>query len=334
MTAITPDEPENQPSGWLKKIVRQSRKFNSSKNTAKLTRNYFDSLEAQFKSLSSTFRLSGTEAAYANAEAILDKYKEPNSSPSWGDLMQLDLSIIQLLTDYHLQLKVAELRQRVSAIPYAGRVEVLMPPDELKVHENLLRAEAIQLATRLWQVRKARHERERQLKTLITNQANVAIGILSVVFALVFIDRYCKHSGFSFLPVLFGFGVAGAFMSILRRLQQAISNDSEPDISKDLSVLENEKLWISLVTGGIFSILLYFLFSSGVGENFISDTLIPTFHCNAKGGCSTLLGDSFLTVNLPVTVRDFAKCIVWSFLAGFSEQLVPDVLDRLSKQRK
>lgn len=334
MTEIISDEPKNQPNGWWKKIVRQSKKFNSNKSTAKFTRNYFDSLEAQFKSLSSTFSLSGNEAAYANAEAILDKYKEPNSSPSWSDLMQLDLSIIQLLTDYHLQLKVAELRQRVSAIPYAGRVEVLMPPDELKVHENLLRAEAIQLATRLWQVRKVRHERERQLRTLIVTQANIASYIFLFVFTLVIIDRFSKHSGFSFLPVLFGFGVAGAFISILRRLQQAISNDSDPDISKDLSALENERLWMSLVTGGVFSILLYFLLSSGVGGNLISPALMPVFHCPGNGACAPLFGDDFLTVNFPATARDFAKCIVWSFLAGFSEQLVPDVLDRLSKQRK
>lgn len=334
MTTISSNKTENRLSRWLKKIGLRSRTINPAPSAAKFTRNYFDSLEAQFKSLSSTFRLSGNEVAYANAEAILGKYKEPGSNPSWSDLMQLDLSIIQLLADYHLQLKVAELRQRVSVIPYAGRVEVLMPPDELKVHENLLRAEAIQLATRLWQVRKAKHERERQLKTLINSQANIAASMLGLVFMLVIIDRCFKHSGFSFLPALFGLGVAGAFVSVLRRLQQAIGNDSDPDISKDLSALENEKLWISLVTGGVFSILLYFLLSSGVGQNLISNTLIPQFCCSETSNCAPLRGDSFLTVNLPATARDFAKCIVWSFLAGFSEKLVPDVLDRLSKQRK
>jgi hypothetical protein len=136
--------------------------------------------------------------------------------------------------------------------------------------------------------------------------------------------------------VLFGCGVAGAFMSVLRRLQQAINIDSEPDLSKEFSALENEgaRLWISLVTGGVFSILFYFLFSSGIGESLISDTLIPHFGCSERSNCVPLLGDSFLTVNLPKTSLDFAKCIVWSFLAGFSEQLVPDVLDRLSKQKK
>jgi hypothetical protein len=337
MTAIISDEPEKQPNSWWK-IGLQLKNIDPDKSTAKFTRDYFDSLEAQFKSHSSIFLLSERKASYSNAEAIINKYENSHSSPSWKDLIQLDLSIIQLMTDNHLQLKVAELRQKVSAFPYAGCVEILMPLEKLKENNNedLLRAEAVQLATRLWQIRKVRYEREWQLKTLITTQAAVAAFIFLAVFVLVLIDHFYRETGFSFLPVLFGFGVAGALMSVLRRLQQAINIDSESELSKEFSALKNEgeRLWISLLTGGVFSIIFYFLFSSGVVGNLISDTLIPAFQCNGKNCCDSLRGDNFLIVNLPATARDFAKCVVWSFLAGFSEQLVPDVLDRLSKQKK
>jgi hypothetical protein len=36
----------------------------------------------------------------------------------------------------------------------------------------------------------------------------------------------------------------------------------------------------------------------------------------------------------PRTGIDYAKVLVWSFLAGFSEKLVPDVLDRLASREK
>jgi hypothetical protein len=191
MTTNIPNEHENQPDSWWKKIERRLRRNDPDKSIAKFTRNYLDSLEAQFRSLSSTFRSSEDKATYSNAEAIIQKYIKSNSSPSWADLMQLDLSIIQLLTNYHLQLKVVELRQRVSTFPYSGRVEVLMPLEKLKENDNadLLRAEAVQLATRLWQIRKVRYEREWQLKALITSQTYVAVSMLSFVFVLILIDR-------------------------------------------------------------------------------------------------------------------------------------------------
>lgn len=338
MTITNSNESDNQQSNVLKSIAQRPKESASDHHAAKFARNYLDSLEAHFKSLSSSFGLAGNHPAHANAESIIKKYENSHLAPSWSDLIQLDLSIIQLLTGYHLQLKIAELRQRVSAIPYAGRVEVLMPPEKLNENgnEDLLRAEAVQLATRLWQVRKARHEREGKLKALITSQTHVAVSILLFVFILVLIDRYGKNNGLSFLPVLFGFGVAGAFMSVLRRLQQAIGTDSDPDLSKEFSALENEgeKLWISLIMGGVFSILLYFLFSSGVGDSLLGNTLVPQFHCGGSSNCTPIQNDSFLTANLPKTATDFSKCIVWSFLAGFSEQLVPDVLSRLSKQKQ
>lgn len=210
-----------------------------------------------------------------------------------------------------------------------------MPLDKLNENgnEDLLRAEAVQLATRLWQIRKTRNEKDRQLKNLVVTQTNIAFLVLGSVFLLVLIDRYAKHSGLSFIPVLFGFGVLGAFVSVLRRLNDAIGNNGEPDLSREFSALENEgeRLWISLITGGIFSVLLYFLFSSGVGKDLLGTTLIPQFNCGAK--CPAPSGDSFLTVNLPINTAEFAKCIVWSFLAGFSEQLVPDVLDKLAKKK-
>lgn len=329
----------NKPSPPVGKLQKISQTWQSHEdaNSAKFTRNYLDSLEANFKSLLPILQNELDNAAYKNAAEIIEKYKSPHSIPSWGDLIQLDLSIIQLLNGHNLQLKVEELRQRVSITPFAGRVELLMPLDKLSENGNkeLLRAEAALLATRLWQIRKVRYERERKLKLLVSTQTIYAFTIFIFVFVLVMIDRGWKNNGLSFLPVLFAFGVAGAFVSMLRRMQQTINDDSDPDISKEFSALENEgeRLWISLITGGAFSILLYFLFSSGAGSGLLGQTLIPEFSCSTKGNCLPLSGDAFLTVNLPKATSDFAKCVVWSFLAGFSEQLVPDVLDSLSKKK-
>lgn len=36
----------------------------------------------------------------------------------------------------------------------------------------------------------------------------------------------------------------------------------------------------------------------------------------------------------PATGGDYAKVLVWAFIAGFFEQLVPDVLDRVAHKKQ
>ena len=47
-----------------------------------------------------------------------------------------------------------------------------------------------------------------------------------------------------------------------------------------------------------------------------------------------LTGDLFPTLSQPVPahLKDWAKLLLWSFVAGFAERLVPDTLDRLVTQ--
>jgi hypothetical protein len=40
----------------------------------------------------------------------------------------------------------------------------------------------------------------------------------------------------------------------------------------------------------------------------------------------------FLLATVPATSADFAKLMVWSFVAGFAERLVPDTLSRFVEQ--
>lgn len=40
----------------------------------------------------------------------------------------------------------------------------------------------------------------------------------------------------------------------------------------------------------------------------------------------------FLTVVKPATNLDIGKMLIWAFVAGFSERLIPNVLDRLARQ--
>ena len=111
-------------------------------------------------------------------------------------------------------------------------------------------------------------------------------------------------------------GVLGGLISMLRRLQ-ALPPGSTPLF--DTIALNAGQLGVGLapIYGGIFAMVLYLVFLSGILDTVIAstagNTVFPRF-----------------TDATPRATPDYAKLLVWAFVAGFAEQLVPDVLNRLT----
>lgn len=80
-------------------------------------------------------------------------------------------------------------------------------------------------------------------------------------------------------------------------------------------------LWKCAVAMG-FAFLLYLVFMGGL----LSGGLFPEFPGSADPFRS--IGGFVLEVN-PGTNADFAKLLVWSFVAGFSEKFVPNLIAKL-----
>jgi hypothetical protein len=66
-----------------------------------------------------------------------------------------------------------------------------------------------------------------------------------------------------------------------------------------------------------------------VAGNLVGGEMFPSFVCKIDD-CNSFVG---LFSYGPEQVQDYAKVLVWSFLAGFSERLVPDSLRSLSAPR-
>ena len=109
------------------------------------------------------------------------------------------------------------------------------------------------------------------------------------------------------------------------------SNVSEP-MELNTSLLANQptyfilklQIFLSPIFGGLFAIVLYAVFVSGI----IQGELFPKFK-GTEDEFSTPY--EFADKTLPATNSDLSKAILWAFIAGFAEGFVPNFIDKLVK---
>jgi hypothetical protein len=126
------------------------------------------------------------------------------------------------------------------------------------------------------------------------------------------------------------FGILGAYFSRSTDFQSKLENFSFQDV---INVYQPRVLLLRLMYGMIGAVILYYLIGSGLigGEAFpnlanvqIHEQVISYAKSDVKPK------ESGLTILTPTV--ELAKLLVWSFLAGFSERLVPDALERVHSQ--
>lgn len=145
-------------------------------------------------------------------------------------------------------------------------------------------------------------------------------------------------------------GIVGGCVSMLQRIQSA---PTEGDALFNLAALTNGWRGVSLspLYGAIFASLLFILFAAGILEGSVfpkietvgsektqpaavaaaaaaaPTTAAPTPNETEKRG--VLQVKDFLKETGPKDGVSFALLMIWSFIAGFAERLVPDTLNRL-----
>ena len=289
---------------------------------------YYDSLKAKFETLPEPPETDPAgRNAYLDAQSVVDK---PREGLTWSDLMLLDLSIVRSLGFDALRLRIADLRLKLDgagpALPdgLVPKLEAAKPADM-----EALRAEAEVLITRVWHLRMARNARDRYVGELRRTIFNTLLVIVFVLFPAIFLITKVPP----LYLVIIAAGMLGALTSFLRRLQAVATAAPNPDQSTDLSALAYEKraALMSLAVGGVFAVVLYMIFAAGLG-NVMGD-MGPRFISMDE---FLLGGANFATFadNMgPETGADYAKVLVWAFIAGFFEQFVPDALDRIASKK-
>jgi len=279
---------------------------------------YRSLLAGQYQTLSFTTSNAG---AKEEAAAILQL---PLDALEWDHLYRLELAIVKLEPEAMLRRRAWVLRNEYFEIcspEEAKDYEASNRPNSDTGDLDLLRADLVRLQEELnwryvviWILESIRTK-------ILRNLLAVNLPIVFVLFLLaqlVPVAEWVNTFVTINLPLLAAiimFGVLGGLVSTLRRIQ-AVTFGKNADL--DLSELSRSNLsvYVSPIFGGIFALLLFFLFAG----KLISGSLFPDVSAEALFTYPPLDDNP-----------ELAKIIVFSFIAGFAEKFVPDNLERLTK---
>ncbi len=158
-------------------------------------------------------------------------------------------------------------------------------------------------------------------KLLTITQRLIIMTACSLLFVVaMFAFTLLRGNHFMVSWACFGCGILGGFVSIQQRLKKF--GDEE------LTLLSQSWFQILLIPvyGGIFALVLYIGFLS----NIVDGPLFPQFSSPAFSQPIPSTEDikEFFAKTYPSTGADLAKLLFWSFIAGFSERFVPQILDK------
>jgi phosphate/sulfate permease len=118
-------------------------------------------------------------------------------------------------------------------------------------------------------------------------------------------------------------GAAGGVGNNFRRLQKLSMHDWH-ELDSTTRWLMTLQIYASPIIGGLFAYVLYFAFEASV----IQGSMFPEF--SIDDSYKNL--DTYASKLRPKTNGDASKVFFWSFVAGFAEALVPNIIDKVAKQ--
>jgi hypothetical protein len=284
---------------------------------------YFDHLVAVYVTLNT---------ADPRASAVIAKSRNNPDDLTWGDIFLLESTIFSLQPPEIVERSAWILRERfreiTSSSVYEKYIGSNIPTEsDTPAKLSLLKADLTRVLDVLHWYYSLIPMREKIRKSL-TAKCILMVAVYTVLLGLTLVWCYLGMANFlAMLACVLYFGIIGGFVSSQRRMQ-SISSDADPLISVFGLDTAGYYLWLSPLLGAIFAVILALMFIAGV----LKGAVFPEFYVASAGATKGLPLFHFTWNTLPKTSEEYAKLLVWAFLAGFAERLVPDSLDRLASK--
>ncbi len=151
---------------------------------------------------------------------------------------------------------------------------------------------------------------------------HISITVATVTVALVATLLFYKGEIPLILFIFIAGYVGGIINSYMRTRYLSIDASSLKD--DKINKLAIMQVYVSPLISGLFGFIFYSLCLTGI----IGGDLFPNF----KGIEQPYVNVSDLFNIMPVQRIDGAKGVLWGFIAGFSERLVPNILDKITRK--
>jgi hypothetical protein len=352
----------------------------------------FDHLSAEYSQL---IAQRTTPEERTEIESI--KQQRVEDRLAWKDIYRFEQILIRYLDLGDLKRKIKTLRAQFRNIAGAKDYDVYLaskPPDlETETNEASLRQDCHFLLNEFFLRYSLLSAREHMRNNLLKIAAFLAVVTIVVGAVVTFINFNPTLSetlgwgyGITTLAVVMFAGIVGALISMQQRIQAA-SGEGDPIYTFSMLTHGRFGIFLSPISGAVFSVALYLMFTGGL----LSGKIFPTIKTIPKSPAAAIVTASptpppsptlaasvvasprashspspmaspspsptptatpspaattaavtasppsampvslngFLRDTGPESGIDYALLVIWAFLAGFAERLVPDALNRL-----
>jgi hypothetical protein len=316
-------------------------------------RDYFLILKSEFAAIDPTVP-PPADAAYTECKNLIQETEnliaQDPAALTIQKVFEVEMTMIRVLPDRAVRAKVWSARSTYHKLVGDSLFQRYLdsnPPDPSRGPLDYVRADLMDLVkgTHWWYVNGVGMERGlRDLKCGLTRYVSGGLLFFMAVLLLTGLhfvaltdDHHVYLAVLGTAALVIYAGVLGAVISTARRMSALVRSplsDSDP-VTRMFGIEHGQTgLTLSVLCGGMFALVLYFLFVAGLGDQVLNQGLLPSFLDPAywSSDCDDLAGriTGELYGMVPEDSSSLARLLIWSFIAGFGEKFVPDILDRLT----